>query len=266
MLAKDPAGNLCETAFLEWLREWAKANGPWSLIVLDPLSRFAGPDAEIDNAAATRFVQALESLASVTGATVLVAHHTNKLARRGGVLEASAGRGSSALVDGVRWVAALGVERLDLDDPDERARLGEVVTWSLVKSNYGRRADEVLLRRDNDNGGALVPLDETDLETVRQARGGEAARQAKTTQREAEREQVRSERDRKEAERRAAREAAAAAARRLQHAEDDDAARAVLEAHPNLAQRDQVAKVKAARACSTARAHDAILRVRGGAS
>ncbi len=68
---------------------------------------------------------------------------------------------------------SLGVERLELEDPDQRERLGEIVTWSPIrKSNYSRRADDLLLRHDLDNGGALLPLDDADRETVLTARSG----------------------------------------------------------------------------------------------
>jgi hypothetical protein len=160
------------------VRRWLVERGPWSLIVFDPLSRFAGPDAEIDNAAATRFVQALESIAGETGATLLASHHTNKTARKGGAVEAVAGRGSSALVDGVRWQCSLAAELLKVEDPDVRERLGELVTWNHTKSNYSRKAEPVILRRDHESGGALVPLDATDLEMVQDARIVAPARSA----------------------------------------------------------------------------------------
>jgi len=189
MLERDEHRNIVTAPFLTWLRGYLDAHGPWDLIIVDPLSRFAGPDAEIDNAAATQFIQSLESIATLTGATVLVCHHTNKLARRGGSVEAVAGRGSSALVDGVRWQCSLGSERIKLEDPDAQERLGELVVWTHTKTNYSRRAEELLLRRDLDNGGALVPVDETDLETVQAARGrdpgGEVRKQAKVVERDA---------------------------------------------------------------------------------
>src|SRR6185312_4993998 len=81
MLEHDEHSNPTETRFLHGLREYIKA-GTWSLIIIDPLSRFAGLDAEKDNAEATRFVQACESLCTLSGATVLVAHHTDKASRR----------------------------------------------------------------------------------------------------------------------------------------------------------------------------------------
>lgn len=184
MLEHDQHRNLTVTAFLHWIRGWLVEHGPWHLIAFDPLSRFAGPDAEIDNAAATRFIQTLEGIAALTGATVLVAHHTNKLSRRSGTVDAVAGRGSSALVDGVRWVATLGVERLAFDDAQEQERLGEIVTWSHAKTNYSRRADDLLLRRDLENGGALVPLDQDDLAMVERARGRDEPRERRQAQRE----------------------------------------------------------------------------------
>jgi len=171
MLERDQAGNLRSAPFLLWLRRYVEAHGPWHVIVVDPLSRFAGPDAEIDNAAATRFIQSLESISTLTDATVLVCHHTNKLSRKGGAVDSSAGRGSTALVDGARWECSLGVERVTLDDPAAQERLGTLVTWAHTKSNYSRRAEGLVLRSDGDNGGALVPLDPADLEAVQAARG-----------------------------------------------------------------------------------------------
>lgn len=188
MLEKDDRGNLAETQFLIWLRGWMKANGPWSLLIVDPLSRFAGPDAEIDNAAATRFIQALESLAGETGATVLVAHHTTKASRNGQQVLGAAGRGSSALLDGVRWQCSLGIEKIDTaGGAEEQERLGEIGVLNFTKSNYSRRAEPLLLRKDAENGGALLPLDEFDAEMVEKVRSGESAAEARAARKEAER-------------------------------------------------------------------------------
>jgi hypothetical protein len=130
----------------------AGADG-WRLVVVDPLARFADAEAEIDNAAATRFVQAVESLARVNGKgpdgedrpgpTVLVAHHTSKAARREGDASGNAVRGASALIDGARWCATLeSVSPTGEEDPGfEGARL------ALVKSNYSASAPALWLRR-----------------------------------------------------------------------------------------------------------------------
>lgn len=75
-----------------------------ALVILDPGARFFGPDVEIDNAQATAWIRQAEELQHLASSpTVLVAMHT----RKGGGLDQNAVRGSSALVDGARWVAAL---------------------------------------------------------------------------------------------------------------------------------------------------------------
>jgi replicative DNA helicase len=86
------------------LIELAPKDG-WSLIILDPISRLMGADAETDNAAATQFIALLEELSiDLPGnPTILFAHHTNKAAMQmGSSQNQSSARGSSALTDGVR--------------------------------------------------------------------------------------------------------------------------------------------------------------------
>jgi hypothetical protein len=117
------------------LGELLERGGPWSLVILDPLSRFAGTDTETDNAAATRFVQILEGFTKAPGEpAVLVAHHTTKAARQNGTDDDTAARGSSALSDGVRWHAALRAER---HPEGAKADVPRMATFSVVKSNYG---------------------------------------------------------------------------------------------------------------------------------
>lgn len=188
MLERDDRRNATEAPFLTFLRARLSSEQGWRLVIVDPLARFAGPDAETDNAAATRFMQALESLVAPSGgATILDAHHTNKFSRTArGAIEGTAGRGSSAFFDGARWECSLGAERLELEDADTRERLGEIVTWTNTKTNYSRKAEPVLLRRDLENGGALLPLDEADLETLRQARGRDPAKETKRAAKDAE--------------------------------------------------------------------------------
>lgn len=84
----------------------------WSLIILDPASRFLPKDAEIDNAAATRFIRECEKLSDLPGnPTILISHHVNKSSMSGAKLfsdeydsNQSASRGASGLVDGARFV------------------------------------------------------------------------------------------------------------------------------------------------------------------
>jgi RecA-family ATPase len=237
MLERGELGNSRETAFLVWLRDYlvreVKRTGqPWRLIVIDPLSRFAGPDAETDNAAGTRFVQALESIARLTGAVVLFSHHTNKLVRHDGAeVTGAGGRGSSSIFDGCRWEASLGVERVALEDPETRERLGELVTLAFTKSNYSLRGESLALRRAA--GGPLVPLDEIDRETVTAAKGGGAARARKSEEKAAEREARARKEEERLAQQRATQAAKKSAELEAKWHEREDALVQILWNHPD---------------------------------
>ena len=166
-------GNQNETDFFAWLQGKLSESGePWRLLIFDPLSRFAGPEAEKDNAAATRFVQAIEALTNMPDKpTAIVAHHTNKGARKAGQdVDTSSARGSSALTDGARWVATIAIDRLTFEDHDVARRLAEVVTIEVTKNNYASFKSGIELRRDSENNGALIAIDETDKATVKTAR------------------------------------------------------------------------------------------------
>lgn len=135
------------------VRLLTQAGHDWSLVVLDPLSRFAGADTESDSAAATRFIQAVEALVDVPGRpTVLLAAHTTKNSRKGddNPNDATAVRGSSALTDGARWAMTMMPERQDT------LKLGPFVWLELVKSNYGPLDKSRKVARAD--GGALRPL------------------------------------------------------------------------------------------------------------
>jgi hypothetical protein len=144
-------------ALFEHLRRIAEDAGVgWDVVILDPLSRFAGPDVETDNAAATRLVQVLERFTQLPGSpAVLVAHHTTKTSRADGTPnEATAIRGSSALVDGARWAA-------NMDSvPTVRGSPGHA-RIRVTKSNYAAfpksvPSDGLLLTRVDGSGGLRV--------------------------------------------------------------------------------------------------------------
>lgn len=103
-----------------------KPKGGWALIILDPVSRLMGADAETDNAAATQFIALLEELTiDLPGKpTVLFAHHISKAAQRENKPDQTAARGSSALTDGVRWQV-----NLSKDDKDK-------ITLKMTKTNF----------------------------------------------------------------------------------------------------------------------------------
>ncbi|HEY4885614.1 MAG TPA: AAA family ATPase [Myxococcales bacterium] len=145
---------LPETQRCEELRQIlgeAVADGhPYTLVVLDPLSRFAGPDVEIDNAAATRFIQVLESLASpgCGGPSLLISHHERKRQLTDDPDSADPMRGASALKDGVRWVARLEPRKRKENGPD-------LLKLRVVKTNYTKPGLNLTLCRPPDWHGAL---------------------------------------------------------------------------------------------------------------
>lgn len=164
---KHPADGLPVTAlFWEFWERLEQPGEAWRLVVLDPLARMAGLEVEKDNAAATRFVQAVEALTAAPGApTVLVTHHTNKNSRTQGhattsdAAAATAARGASALTDGFRWAASLEPRRRYEGEP-------ELVQLRVVKNNYGGYPPETELVR---RGGPLTPATSADLAAWKKA-------------------------------------------------------------------------------------------------
>lgn len=123
----------------------------WSLLIFDPLARFAGADTEKDNNAATRLVQAFEQLTKMPGnPTVLLAHHSSKAARSGDADADATGaaRGVSGLTDAARWVALLA-------NCEGREGAPRMARLAFGKSNYGSHAPDLMLTRDAEHGGAL---------------------------------------------------------------------------------------------------------------
>jgi len=77
-----------------------RSKAGFALVVMDPLSRFAGPDVEKDNSAATSYVAAVETLCALPGTpTVINAHHSSKTSGQNGKSDA---RGVTGIQDGFR--------------------------------------------------------------------------------------------------------------------------------------------------------------------
>lgn len=133
----------------------------WGLVVVDPISRFAGVNVESDNILATRFVQELERFTRAPGnPTVLGVGHTSKQARAQGSAEQ---RGVTGLIDAVRWGASL----LTVDDGRVR--------FEMQKNNLAPPMDEpVMLVRQE--GGYLTAEDEVQRQQREEAQ--QAAEQA----------------------------------------------------------------------------------------
>lgn len=165
-----------DAPFLRWLANYLKHHGPYALVALDPLARFGGRDAEVTNAAATRFTQGCESLVEPSGgATVLVSHHVNQTSQGTRLVQGS-GRGVTGLTNGARFEWGLSVERAT---PDAEA----VVTFDCLKTNVSKKFPAVVLRYSD--GGVLVPMGDDERARADQARDAadpRAKRAAKTEQ------------------------------------------------------------------------------------
>lgn len=150
-------------------RTLAERAGPgFALVILDPLSRFGGVEAETDNGLATRTVGALERLTALPGKpAVLVAHHE----RKGGGKGTDAVRGASALVDGARWVARL--QPVELGGRRWRSEDGKghrAVWLRLVKTNYTPPLEApCLVMLDSAHGGAPRVARAGELDDLRDA-------------------------------------------------------------------------------------------------
>jgi len=125
------------------------------LLILDPFARIHRGE-ERDNGQMTRVISLLEHVAHKTGATVVVLHHTNKDAALNGTVDIQqAARGASALVDNVRWLAALQTmtaaeaESYGIDNVVRK----HWVRLAVPKANYTPPLPDSWLRRES---GVLV--------------------------------------------------------------------------------------------------------------
>ena len=124
------------------------------LVILDPASQFMGSETETNNAAATDFIRLIGSLTLVGGKpTVLMAHHTNKSALSPAATEKvpsfsqSFSRGSSALVDGARWL--MGIQRSEMRGAERS------IFIKVLKSNYTELGAIMEFQQDYSNSGTL---------------------------------------------------------------------------------------------------------------
>lgn len=152
-LGAGRSGELKQTIWTDRLVKTLAGIPDIKLVILDPASRFRGGE-ENSNEDSTRFVEALEFIVKASGATVLIAHHSNKATIQSKD-EAHQGqaRGASALTDGVRWQLAL--TTVSTKHPQYK-RLqaqgeGRYLEAALVKSNYTAPQAAVYLR-SNDAG------------------------------------------------------------------------------------------------------------------
>lgn len=147
-----------------------KACAESRLVIIDTLRRAHKKD-ENSGQDMVLLVSALEEIGRETGAAVLFLHHSSKSsAVEGRVDQQQASRGSSVLVDNIRWQAFLSgmTER-------EAKRLGlhpsarhQYVRFGLSKHNYCLRPDDIWFQRSDE--GVLVQVDLSNLPAGKQDR------------------------------------------------------------------------------------------------
>ncbi len=146
LLVEKKSNQAEPTAIVDQLIKMAIEVQNLRLVIIEPISRLFGGN-ENDAADMSRMVEALESIREATGVTVLVAHHISKAAYREDSSNQASARGSSALVDGMRWVAQLRTANTKEVQHEPHTRWA---CFDVVKSNYVAIQNGIWLRASND--------------------------------------------------------------------------------------------------------------------
>lgn len=146
--------NIMKPNWFEWLR---RAGEGRRLMVLDTLRRFhieeensSGPMAQV--------IGRMEAIAAETGCSIVFLHHASKGATMMGAGDQQqASRGSSVLVDNIRWQSYLsGMTQGESEEWGvEDSQRGYFVRYGVSKANYGTPFQERWFRRHE--GGVLKP-------------------------------------------------------------------------------------------------------------
>ncbi|MGB1189891.1 MAG: AAA family ATPase [Pseudomonadales bacterium] len=136
-------GQYSITPEFESIRQQLMDMGDIALVIIDPLQAFAAADINTDPAAAQFWWSLMGELCVAAGANVLIAHHMRKegtFSIKKSVQAREAIRGTTALVDGARWVYGL----WQMPESDElvvaskmgfEAGTGNCVMGGIVKVN-----------------------------------------------------------------------------------------------------------------------------------
>lgn len=141
----------------KWRKELTQLAAGRRLLILDTLRRF---HIEEENASGpmSLVIGSMEKIALETGCSIIFLHHANKIAALSGAGDMQqASRGSSVLVDNIRWQAFLaGMTKTEADamGVDDSQR-GYFVRFGISKANYGAPFSERWFRRHE--GGILKP-------------------------------------------------------------------------------------------------------------
>ncbi|EHU11659.1 repA [Escherichia coli DEC1B] len=153
---------------LDWFDGLKRAAAGRRLMILDTLRRFHIEDENVSGPMA-QVIGRMEAIAADTGCSIVFLHHASKSAAMiGAGDQQQASRGSSVLVDNIRWQSYLSdmtqteAEEWGVDD----SQRGYFVRYGVSKANYGSPFAERWFRRHE--GGVLKPAV---LERQRKAKG-----------------------------------------------------------------------------------------------
>ena len=155
-------GQYSFTAFYQNIKQQLLEFGEVALVVIDPLQAFAHADINTDPAAAQYWWSLMSELCVAINGNVLVAHHMRKdgtFAIKKSMQAREAIRGTTALVDGARWVYGLwnmpeGDEIVVAQKMGFDAGQGTCVCGGIVKVND--QADMSTHTFVREEGGLLV--------------------------------------------------------------------------------------------------------------
>lgn len=140
-----------------WFDSLKRAAEGRRLMVLDTLRRFHIED-ENSSGPMAQVIGRMEAIAAETGCSIVFLHHANKGAAMAGAGDQQqASRGSSVLVDNIRWQSYLsGMTQAEAEEWGvDEAQRGFFVRYGVSKANYGAPFQECWFRRHE--GGVLKP-------------------------------------------------------------------------------------------------------------
>ncbi|GKW48997.1 helicase RepA family protein [Halomonas sp. NCCP-2165] len=141
----------------DWFDGLKRAAEGRRLMVLDTLRRFHIEDENASGPMA-QVIGRMEAIAADTGCSIVFLHHSNKgAAMMGTGDQQQASRGSSVLVDNIRWQSYLsGMTQAEANEWGvDGGQRGYFVRYGVSKANYGAPFQERWFRRHE--GGILKP-------------------------------------------------------------------------------------------------------------
>lgn len=147
-----------------------KATGQ-RLLIVDTLRKIHTLD-ENDASSMSLVIGRMQKIASQTGCAIVFLHHTSKgAAMNGQGGEQQASRGSSVLVDNIRWQGYLvGMSEAEATELGvEIARRNSYVSFGVSKQNYGAKPDPIWLKKiscDDPNIAGGFTLEKIDFDRV----------------------------------------------------------------------------------------------------